>query len=250
MKKPTLGCCLYTVSADFEKAPFDTLYRLADMGYEAVEIGGYTALTTLEWQGMMRKTGLRVSSVHMDMHVQEQQTRRVMEFANEVGCRYIGYPCLRRAQDAKGEDYLREAESMNRIGKIYRENGFTLMYHNHSFEFQRFDGKYGLDILMENTDPADVHFQIDTYWIAHGKEDPIDYIQKCAGRIHVLHCKDMAEDGFFAPVGEGTLDFPGIVKAARQAGVHTFLVEQDAARRPAFDCAQSSCTYLSGLLAE
>ena len=248
MGKMKIGCCLFTVDDEFAKNPFDTLYKLADIGFEAVEIGAFTALSTGEWQGTLRKTGLSVADMHFGIDQQEQWTKHIMEFANQLGCRYIGCPVLRGCDNADADTYHKEAEVMNRLGKIYRENGFAMVYHNHSFEFKKFDGKYGLDILFEETDPAYVQFELDTYWVAHGGENPADYIRKFAGRVDLLHCKDMAEDRFFAPVGEGTLDFKEIVKAAQETGVRTLLVEQDARRKPSFECAQSSYSCLSALV--
>ena len=248
MNKITLGCCVYTVRDEFAKDPYATLYALADMGYTATEIGDFTTLGSRELKNALRKAGLSLSCIHFAIEYQEAWTRHILEFADMLGSRYIGYPALRAGKADSAEGYKEEAEVMNKLGKIYKANGFMMLYHNHDFEFKRFGGQYGLDILREYTDPELVSFELDTYWIARGGECPQEYMKKFAGRVPVVHCKDKAEDDFFAPVGEGTLDFPAIVAAAREIGATTFLVEQDAWRRPSLECARSSYEYLSTLL--
>lgn len=248
MKNLKLGCCTYTVAEDFNKAPYDTLYRLADIGYETVEIGDFTQLSTRELSAALKRAGLSMTCVHFGIGYQEIWTKHIMEFADALGAKYIGYPALRWGDTDNAENYKKEAEVMNRLGRLYKENGFKMIYHNHNFEFRVFDGKYGLDILRENTDPDLVTFELDTYWIARGGENPVSYINKFAGRTEVLHCKDKTADDFFAPVGEGTLDFKAIINAAVSSGVQTLLVEQDAHRKPAFECAALSYINLKSIL--
>ena len=243
-----LGCCVYTVSEEFSKAPYKTLYKLAEMGYITTEIGDFTILGVSDWQAVQKNTGLKIACTHFEVHYQEAWTKHIIEFARALGSRYIGYPILRQGRTAKREDYLREAEVMNRLGGIYADYGIKLIYHNHDFEFVKFGEKYGLDILRENTDPALVCFELDAYWIARGGEIPEKYIEKFAGRVDIIHFKDMAEDGFFAPVGEGTLNIEAIFEAAVKSNTKVALVEQDAHRKPAFECAKSSYDCLSKLM--
>lgn len=248
MKNVTLGCCTFTVADEFAKAPFATLYKLRDMGYETTEIGDFSILSTAEWKDALRRTGLIMDCVHFTIGYQEMWTKHCMEFAGALGARYIGYPCLRSGQADTAEGFKAEADVLNRLGGIYCDNGFQMIYHNHDFEFRAFDGVYGLDILREYTDPDLVKFEMDVYWIARGGEDPAAYIRKFGDRVAIVHCKDMTEDKFFAPVGEGVLDFPAIVSAALDSGVKRFIVEQDAHRKPSLECARSSYGYMAKLL--
>ena len=243
-----LGCCVYTVQEEFNKSPFETLYKLAEIGYTATEIGDFSILSVADWQAVRKSTGLKMACTHFAVPYQEAWTKHIIEFARALGSRYIGYPILRQSAAGSKDDYLREAEVMNRLGKIYSDYGIKLIYHNHDFEFAKFGGNYGLDILRENTDPALVCFELDIYWIAKGGEIPERFIEKFTGRADIIHFKDMADDGFFAPVGEGTLNTEAIFKAAVRAGSKIALVEQDAHRKPAFECAKSSYDFLSRLI--
>ena len=243
-----LGCCVYTVADEFAKAPYETLYKLAEMGYTCTEIGDFSILSVSDWQAVRKNTGLKIACTHFAVQYQEMWTKHIIEFARSLGSRYIGYPALRQIAGGTEEDYLRESEVMNRLGIIYADYGIKIIYHNHNFEFVKFGEKYGLDILRENTDPGCVGFELDTYWIAKGGEIPEKYIEKFAGRADIIHFKDMADDGFFAPVGEGTLNIGAIFEAAVKSGAKIALVEQDAHRKPSFECAKSSYDYLSKLI--
>jgi len=118
------------------------------------------------------------------------------------------------------------------------EAGFVFVYHNHSFEFQKFDGKTGLEILYEESDPQVFFSEIDTYWVQHGGGDPADWIRRLKGRAPVVHFKDMVmgKDGqMMAEVGEGNLNWPAIIEACDYAGVEWLIVEQDICQRDPFE---------------
>ena len=133
--------------------------------------------------------------------------------------------------------------------------GLTFIYHNHNFEFARFDGKTGLQILMESTDPAWMQFEIDTYWVQMGGGDPIDWIRRMAGRMDVVHFKDMTTDPaerkpIMAEVGEGNLNWQGIIAACAQIGVkwHTSSrTSASAIRSRVWRSASGTCTLGSAV---
>jgi sugar phosphate isomerase/epimerase len=144
-------------------------------------------------------------------------------------------------------DFAKEA---NGYAERLAEHGIGLYYHNHHIEFAKFDGKYMLDIIAENS--PSMGMEIDVHWVQRGGLDPVRTIQKYAGRTAMVHLKDyrigeLPEAAFglldsgdimgfmtefknvvqFAEVGEGNLDFPSIIDAARAAGAQYLLVEQD-----------------------
>jgi len=106
----------------------------------------------------------------------------------------------------------------------------TFIYHNHSFELVRFGDKTGLDILVEKAGPG-VGFELDLYWVQHGGGSPVAWINKLGKKAPVLHFKDMGitpdMQQYFAEVGEGNLDWPGILAAAAASGAQYAIVEQD-----------------------
>jgi sugar phosphate isomerase/epimerase len=125
--------------------------------------------------------------------------------------------------------YRKLAAELNGFGPKVKDAGLQLFYHNHAFEFDKFDGKMGFDILWEHTDPNLVKCELDVYWIANGGVDPVAYIQKLGKRVQLIHAKDMdkADKHKFTQVGKGTLDFPAIFAAAAEAGAKYAAVEQD-----------------------
>jgi sugar phosphate isomerase/epimerase len=124
-----------------------------------------------------------------------------------------------------------ESDPFGTFGKI------AFLYHNHHHEFTQYDGERVLDILARETDPNLVMFELDTYWVRRGGEDPAEYLRRLQKRCPLLHIKDMepGPEQFFAEVGEGVLDFAGILRAAQDAEVQWLIVEQDESRRAIFD---------------
>ena len=148
----------------------------------------------------------------------------------------MGVPICRARVDAgiyrsDSESYKKFAEVMTDIGRKLKEAGLTFIYHNHSFEFAKFGGRTGMDILLEETDPQAVDFELDVYWVQAGGADPIEWIRKVEGRMKVVHLKDMAvmPDGEqrFAEIGEGNMNMRGILQACVETGVEWAPVEQD-----------------------
>jgi sugar phosphate isomerase/epimerase len=117
---------------------------------------------------------------------------------------------------------------INAIGEKCKAAGISLLYHNHDFEFKpNKSGIVPIDYFLENTDPETVNFQLDLYWITKAGADPLAYFEKYPGRFKMWHVKDMDEQGRFAPVGTGTIDFKRILARKEQSGMEYYIVEQD-----------------------
>jgi sugar phosphate isomerase/epimerase len=120
------------------------------------------------------------------------------------------------------------AEVLTTLGKKCDAAGLKLLYHNHDFEFKKGEnGNAPIDYLLENTDPKYVNFEMDLYWVAKAGADPVAYFKKYPGRFKEWHVKDMDEQGRFAPVGEGSIDFKSILAAKQLSGMKYYFVEQD-----------------------
>ena len=103
---------------------------------------------------------------------------------------------------------------------------------------ERFDGRTGLEILYDESDPDLLKSELDTYWIQHGGGDPAAWIRNLKGRIPTIHVKDMEMQGstqLFAEVGEGNLNWSAILEASRDSGVEWYIVEQDTCQRDPFE---------------
>ncbi len=232
----------YTVRDQMEKDYAGTLERVAAMGYEGFEIGGFGPFTTTEWQALLRKTGLKLVNNHYQIGLLEESLSHVVEFNLALGNANVAIPNLPEERRKDGKAFEIVAGILTGLGKACRRKGTRLHYHNHSNEFRKFGGRYALDILRENTEPGAVWFELDTYWIQYGGEDPVACMKRFSGRSVLLHLKDMANDRerSFAEVGTGILDFPTILKTGADMGAEWFIVEQDTCKRDSLESARIS----------
>jgi sugar phosphate isomerase/epimerase len=173
--------------------------------------------------------GLKVSGGHVGIEQLEKDANKALDDNETVGNKNIIIPWLNEDRRKSADDWRKFARTCNDVAAKLKARGFTLSYHNHSFEFQKFDGKTGYDLFLEASDPNLVKLELDVYWLQHGGQDPAATIRKLASRTLLIHLKDMATgpEKRFAPVGTGILDFKSILGASQQAGAKWAVVEQD-----------------------
>ena len=242
MAKLPIGVQLYTVRDKTEKDFPGTLKALARIGYKGVVLAGYGNLKSAgEVKKALTDAGLQVCGAHVGIEALEADLNKVLDEHELLGNRFIVIPWMdeKRRKDAAG--WKQVAQSLNRIGASCRERGFTLCYHNHSFEFEKFDGKTGLDILWENSDANLVKSELDLFWVKHGGADPAAYLSKLGARAPLVHLKDMTPDRKFAEVGNGTIDWRPILDIAVKNGAKWGIVEQDDCYgKPTLDAVRTS----------
>ena len=231
---------LYTVRDEMEKDVATTLKAVAEMGYRNVEAAGLANLSPADFRKACDDAGLKIVSAHLPLPA-EDAVAKFGEDAKTLGISFAvtGIPGdLRTSADG----YRAHAKNCEMIAHALGEHGITLCYHNHSFEFEQFDGKYGLDILYEESAPDSLQAQLDVYWVQHGGLDPAEYMLKWRDRCKTLHLKDMLDDEqkTFAEVGEGILDWPSIFKAAEEVQPAWYIVEQDRCAGPSLESAKIS----------
>jgi sugar phosphate isomerase/epimerase len=251
MSNPVLGLQLYTLREPMAKDFVGVLGKVGEMGYEAVEFAGTGGLTGTELRKVLDDLGLRVAGMHQPINVLEDDLPSAVTMAQELGTTNLVCPFLPEDRRGDAEAWAATGGVLDGIGAKCRTEGLQLSYHNHSFEFVKFGGRYGLDILFENCSPANVLSELDTYWVRHGGEDPVEYIQKYSGRISILHVKDMDESGpepTFTEIGRGVLDWSAIHQAAVPAGVEWYCVEQDRCAGDPMDSARASAEFMRSLL--
>jgi sugar phosphate isomerase/epimerase len=256
---PQLAAQLYTVR-DFTKTAADfaqTLQKIRDIGYPAVQIsaveamsGETPAVSAKTARQMLDDLGLACIATHRSWEALSQHTEQEIEFHQTLGCDFAaigGLPSVYRQQGAIGfAEFVRDAAP---VIATLKASGIRFGYHNHAFEFARSgDGPATLFDTLINEGGPDFCLEIDLYWAAHAGLNPERLIERCQGRVPVIHVKDkeMAGDApVMAPVGEGNLDWPHLLPACVAAGVEWYAVEQDTCRRDPFDCLRSSFEFLS-----
>ena len=228
-----IGAQLYTLR-DSLKTPEDiraTLKALAALGYEAVQVSAVGPIDPAELKAICDGEGLRIAATHIAYDGIRDEPQKVIDQHGLWACTHVGIGSM--PADYR-RDMARFAREASAAARPLIEAGLTFNYHNHSFEMERFDGRAGLQILAEESDPEVFSFEVDTYWIQHGGGNPVSCLRRLKGRMHIVHLKDLAMKGseqLFAEVGEGNLEWPEILKACEEAGIEWYLIEQDVCQR-------------------
>lgn len=239
MAASQLAAQLYTVR-DFTNTPADiatTMKKVKQLGYDAVQCSALGAIDAHELKRIVDGEGLTICATHTDYERMRDEPQAVIDEHNLWGCKHAAIGGLPQ-EYRSAEGYARFAKEASEVAKRLAEGGLTFSYHNHSFELERFNGRTGLEILYEDSDPKYFNSELDTYWIQHGGGDPAAWIRKLKGRAYIVHLKDMAMNDrtqLFAEVGEGNLNWHAILDACKEAGTEWYIVEQDTCQRDPFE---------------
>ena len=235
------GLALYTVRDAMESDAKTTLQAVADAGYSYLEAAGYNDgkfynMTPGDFKKLLNQLGLKPVSSHQSTVTMENADAMIAD-VQAAGFKYFVIPVppmglfnfdreTRTMSMTGGAANL--AEIVNTLGKKCHAAGLELLYHNHDFEFQEdSDGIVPIDYLLEHCDPKYVNFQMDLYWVTKAGADPVAYFEKYPGRFKIWHVKDMDEQGRFAPVGNGNINFARILENKKLSGMKYYMVEQD-----------------------
>jgi sugar phosphate isomerase/epimerase len=258
--KKKIGLQLYTLRNEIaDQGLQPILKQVADIGYTWVEGFGYEdrkflGVMPAELKSMLNDLGMRMPSVHSVTEVSSEggkdaiveQMKTTADDAIAAGAEYLVWAFLQPDERKNLDDYKRHIETWNQFGQVCKDEGIQFAYHNHNFEFESFDGVLPYDMIMEETDPELVKFEMDLYWITRAGHDPVEYFKKNPGRYPLWHVKDMeaGDEQYFAEVGSGIIDFKRIFEARDIAGMKYFFVEQDESRRNPLESIQMSYNYL------
>jgi sugar phosphate isomerase/epimerase len=233
----------------------EVLSSLSEMGYRNVEPFTLSGLSAEEYRALLDKYGLKASARHVNVGTPESPVDfdQILEENRILGIKYFGSgstPIFPLVYTTEAE-WIAYAEYLNELGEAARKAGQTLMVHNHDIEFETvFGDQTVFDILMANTDPRNVVFQLDLYWATNGGADPVELLERYGNRIQLFHVKDMAAGPFpgrIEIVGEGIIDFPEIF-AASKGPVRYYVIEHDPrfgdATFDPFEAAEKGFDYL------
>ena len=241
-----IGIQLYTLRHEMAQDFEGTLARVAGIGYKEVEFAGYFDRTPGAVRRALDLNGLSAPAAHVPIEALRDDWNHMLEAAQETGHRYVIVAWIPANRRRAIDDYRRLAELFNRAGERAREVGLHFAYHNHDFEFARLDGQIPYDVLLAETDPREVLVEMDLFWIMKGGGDPFRYFARYPGRIHMVHVKDMNNQGQMVDVGDGEIEFARIFAKREQAGIKHYFVEHDNPPS-AFDTARRSYDYLKRL---
>lgn len=253
----TIGAQLYTVRTLLPNAPAATLHAIEDIGYREAEV--VAAGMDKIWPSL-KQTALKPVSLHLDAALfmtQREKLPAALEDARKRGFKYAVCPYVAPA-DRGGVDVIRKlGETLNAAGEMCRKSGLKLCYHNHAFEFEPAGDGTLLDALMQTADPRLVSLELDIMWAQVAGVDPVSLLKQYGDRVALLHLKNVAPGvakqytervprNAFREVGDGVIDIPATLRAAAEAGVKHYFVEQDQTGDPIASL-RASYRYLAKL---
>lgn len=273
-----IGVQLYTLGDAAKDDLEGTLQRVADIGYRAVELPGLRVGRAAAIRAAADKAGVAVTSVHLGASAPLPGVLTVQDDAAQIaadlrvlGCRdvVLPFPLLPEVKPGAGENprdaihrvfatstehWERTAELLNARGALLQREGISLSYHNHDMEFAPVRGTRGWDVLVAQTDPGIVTFEVDVGWTVAAGVDPIQLIGSLGARVRALHVKDLNKPSGEmlkmdpTEVGSGVVDWENVLPAAYRAGVRQFYVEQEPPfKMDRFDAVAKSYGYLRSL---
>lgn len=259
-----VGIQLYSVRDLMDKDPLGTIGQVADAGYRYLETANHRALeddgvgfgvSPEELNEVLARSGSKIISAHI-FPFREENYKKVVEYNQKIGNHTVVFP-MEVFRDY--DDTMRKIETYEKMGKMAAEEGMQFLYHNHYQELQEFHGHKVLDLIVENTDPAHVNLELDTFWVLRGGLDPVELMKRYGTRIKMLHQKDFAKDtktpvnmfdvvgkdtyitrevfnqykcnDDFVEIGYGQMDIQKIIDTALEIGSIEYIVlEQDATK--------------------
>ena len=252
--KSLYGLQLYSLREDMPKDPKGVLKQVATFGYKQVEgfegpMGIYWGMSNTEFKKYMDDLGMNFLATHCNI---DKDFEKKAAEAAEIGMKYL--ICPSRGGRKTVDDFKKVAEDFNAKGEICRKNGIRFAYHNHEYGFKEIDGQFPQDIMMKNTDPALVDYEMDIYWVITGGQDPIAWLKKYPNRFRLGHVKDRikgaTERGASCVLGTGSIDYPKLIKDAKAAGMEYFIVEQERYDNTTpLEAAKADALYMEKLMA-
>ncbi|CDQ38459.1 sugar phosphate isomerase/epimerase family protein [Virgibacillus salexigens] len=221
---------LYTVRELANENLLGLLERIAELGYQGVQFAGFHDHSAETVHKQLQALGLTPAGAHVPIELLQSQLDEVLRFHTKLDNSLLICPFLPESMRKSKDDYLRTADQFNEIGEKLTREGFAFGYHNHAFEFERFDETSGFELLFEHTDSSNVKMELDCYWAAYAGSDPDRLIQKYQDRCISLHVKDgKQEEGemISTEIGNGTLDIPKLITSGKEHDVNWFIVEQE-----------------------
>jgi sugar phosphate isomerase/epimerase len=237
--KGPVGLQLYSLRDQFAKDVPGTLDKVKAFGIKNVELAGTYGLKPEQFEAQLRTRGLKAVSAHFPYERFRDDVEGIAREANTFGMKYVGCAWIPH-NDPFDEKTCREAIAVfNKAGEALAKHGIKFFYHVHGYEFQPSGQGTLFDLLMAETNPKFVSYQMDVFWIVHPSQDPVKLLEKYGKRWQLMHIKgmkkgtptgqltghtDVTND---VPLGTGLIDYPPILRAARKAGVQWYIIEDE-----------------------
>ncbi|HET8655735.1 MAG TPA: TIM barrel protein [Longimicrobiaceae bacterium] len=235
-----LGIQLWSVRNQMAKDVPGTLAWVHDQGFREVELAGTYGLGAEQFRQALDHAGLRATSMHVDYDALSDSLDKVLDHARTLGVQYIGVAWIPHQGQFNPEMARKAAADFNRFGKAAHQRGMQFFYHTHGYEFQpAADGTIPFDVLVRATDPQDVKYEMDVFWVTRPGQNPVALLQEYPGRWMLMHVKGMkkgtpthdfsggAPADAEVAVGQGQIDYPAILRTAAKLGLKEYYIEDE-----------------------
>ena len=237
--KGPIGLQLYSLRNDFKKDVPGTMAKVKSYNIKYVESASTYGMETDKFLALLGANGLKAVSGHFNYDMYRTNAHEVAHQAAALGLKYAGCAWITHTGDFDEKKCREAAEVFNHAGEVLAEHGIKFFYHTHGYEFQPYKNGTLFDLLMEETNPKFVRYQMDVFWIVHPGQDPVKLLGKYGSRFELMHVKDMkagtphdltghTDDlNNDVQLGTGIMDWPAILGAAKKAGVKWYFIEDE-----------------------
>ena len=233
------GVQMYSIREGMQSDPAAALHMVRQIGYDEIEAWQPNGVNARQLKPLLAAAGLRATSMHTVYAALDGKLDALIANAHELGAGWIVCAWVDAKWRRTGDDYRKLADKFNRFGERLRQAGLRLGYHNHTEEFEKFGGRPGLDLLIENSDPRRLWFELDIGHARRAGARPAEYLRRYPRRIKLLHLKDVApkpgiahprgpDDYQDVPMGTGIIDLPAVLRQAAANRVERYYVEEEA----------------------
>lgn len=246
-----LGAQLYTIRDYMKTVPQvrESFRKLKDMGYDQVQTAG-SQIPYEDFGAIAQEEGLEIVGTHDSWELMTENFDESLRIHNLMHTDLMGIGGAGILTAAQTADFIKKA---NIVGAKAASHGKKFTFHHHSLEFLPLEnGRTMMDMLVEGLDPKTTSFVLDTYWLQNAGADVRHWIEMLAGRVDILHIKDMKKNPAFedwtrtdyAEIGSGNLWWEGIFESAEKAGVRYYVVEQDTTPGDPFESLKISSDFM------
>ena len=236
--KGPIGLQLYSLRADFAKDVPSTMARVKSFGIKYVELAGTYNMPPDRFLALLKANGLEAVSAHFDYNRYKTDPEAVAREAQALGLKYAGCAWIPHDGDFDEKECRDAAAVFNRAGEALAKHGIRFFYHTHGYEFQPHGNGTLFDLLMAETNPKLVSYEMDVFWIVHPNQDPAKLLNRYGSRFALMHVKDMkpgtehnltghSDVNNDVAIGTGVMDWPAILGAAKKAGVKWYFIEDE-----------------------
>ena len=237
--KTVAGLQLYSVRDQMAKDPKGTLALVHSWGIKYVELAGTYGMSPEKFKGLLNQYDLEAVSGHFSFDEYAKDPEAVLSQARDLGLVEVGCAWIPHTGPFDEATCRHAIEVFNHAGELAAQHHMHFFYHTHGYEFQPYGDGTLFDLLVRETNPKNVKFEMDIFWIAHAGQDPVKLLEKYHHRWRLMHLKDMRKGtptGLLtgssdvnndATLGTGLLDLPAILRAAHKVGVQWYFIEDE-----------------------